>query len=73
MDNPKENQNQNTQNKYDISKSNFFANIPDSNDKKNEKEIKPQVLSNINTPILNQSNFFPNSNFFLRHLFGEVL
>ena len=62
MDNPKENQNQNTQNKYDISKSNFFANIPDSNDKKNEKEIKPQVLSNINTPILNQSNFFPNSN-----------
>ena len=62
MDNPKENQNQNTQNKYDISKSNFFANIPDSNDKKNEKEIKPQGSSNINTPILNQSNFFPNSN-----------
>ena len=62
MENPKEDQNQNNQNKYDISKSNFFANIPDSNDKKNEKEIKPQVLSNINTPILNQSNFFPNSN-----------
>jgi len=68
-----DNQNQN-QNKYDITKSNFFSNISDSNDKKDNQEIKNPNNININAPISNinsqnysinninpvsQSNFFP--------------
>ena len=62
-------QNQN-QKKYDITKSNFFANI-DSEDKKNDQEVKPPSSGVINTPISNinplnisnsQNNFFQNSN-----------
>ena len=63
----KESQNEN---KYDISKSNFFANIEpenkkDSEDKKDSKEQIPQSSGIINTPISNinnQNNFFPNQN-----------
>ena len=58
------------QNKYDISKSNFFANIEpenkkDSEDKKDSKEQIPQSSGIINTPISNinnQNNFFPSQN-----------
>ncbi len=63
----KESQNEN---KYDISKSNFFANIEpenkkDSEDKKDSKEQISQSSGIINTPISNinnQNNFFPNQN-----------
>ena len=50
-----DNQNQN-QNKYDISKSNFFSNISDSNDKKDNQEIKNPNNININVPISNISS-----------------
>ena len=66
--------NQNIQNenqkKYDIKKSNFFANI-DSEDKKDIQEEKPLNSGVINNPNLNiatlnisnsQNNFFQNSN-----------
>ena len=63
----KESQNEN---KYDISKSNFFANIEpenkkDSEDKRDSKEQISQSSGIINTPISNinnQNNFFPNQN-----------
>ena len=55
------------QNKYDISKSNFFANI-NTEDKKNEQP-KIQISGILNNPNLNSmpqnishSNFFPNQN-----------
>ena len=51
------------QNKYDISKSNFFSNISDSNDKKDNQEIKRPNDINLNIPISNigtQSNSFNN-------------
>jgi len=58
------------QNKYDISKSNFFANIEpenkkDSEDKKDSKEQIPQSSGIINAPISNinnQNNFFQSQN-----------
>jgi len=59
-----DNQNQN-QNKYDISKSNFFSNISDSNDKKDNQENKNQNNINLNVPISNmasQSNSNNNIN-----------
>ena len=67
-----DNQNQN-QNKYDITKSNFFSNISDSNDKKDNQEIKNPNNININAPIsnmnsqnysINNINPVPQSNFF---------
>ena len=64
MDNkPAENQN-----KYDISKSNFFANI-DGNTRKQEQNPQNQSSGIINIPNTNiqniaisKSNFFPNQN-----------
>ena len=56
------------QNKYDISKSNFFANI-DTNTKKEDQNPQIEssgILNNPNSNIQNiamsQSNFFPNQN-----------
>ena len=65
-----DNQNIQNQNKYDISKSNFFANI-DSEDKKNNEQQKQQNTKYVNTPISNlnqpnipisQNNFYQNPN-----------
>ena len=56
MENKDENQK-----KYDISKSNFFANI-DSDKNKNEQEVKPINSGVINTPMSsNNTQNFPNS------------
>ena len=65
-----ESQNIQNQNKYDISKSNFFANI-NSEDKRNDQTQQMQNSGTINTPIssLNpqnipniQNNFYQNPN-----------
>ena len=65
-----ESQNIQNQNKYDISKSNFFANI-DSEDKKNDQAQQIQNSGTINTPISSinpqnipniQNNFYQNPN-----------
>ena len=55
--------------KYDISKSNFFANIPENNDIQNKSEIKNESIENLNTPISNninpqysQNNYISNIN-----------
>ena len=64
-----DNQNIQNQNKYDISKSNFFANIDE--DKKNNEQQKQQNTEYVNTPISNlnqpnipisQNNFYQNPN-----------
>ena len=64
-----ESQNIQNQNKYDISKSNFFANI--DSDKKNEQTQQIQNSGTINTPISSinpqnipniQNNFYQNPN-----------
>ena len=52
-------ENQENEKKYDISKSNFFANIPDNNDNQQKNEIneaKNLSLDNINTPMPNSQN-----------------
>ena len=52
-------ENQENEKKYDISKSNFFANIPDNNDNQQKNEIneaKNFSLDNINTPMPNSQN-----------------
>ena len=52
-------ENQENEKKYDISKSNFFANIPDNNinQQKNQiNEAKNLSLDNINTPMPNSQN-----------------
>ena len=71
MDNQNiQNEDNQNQKKYDIKKSNFFANI-DSEDKKDIQEEKPLNSGVINNPISNitplnisntQNNFFQNSN-----------
>ena len=55
--------------KYDISKSNFFASIPENNDIQNKSEIKNESIENLNTPISNninpqysQNNYISNIN-----------
>ena len=42
--------------KYDISKSNFFANIPDNNENQEKTDNKNLSLDNINTPSQNSQN-----------------
>lgn len=42
--------------KYDISKSNFFTNIPDNTDNQPKSEIKIQSVDNINTSLQNSQN-----------------
>ena len=49
------NENENEK-KYDISKSNFFANIPESNISQQKKEIKTQTMEILNTPDKNTQN-----------------
>ena len=52
-------ENQENEKKYDISKSNFFANIPDNNDNQQKTEINEEKnlsLDNINTPMPNSQN-----------------
>ena len=63
-----DNQNIQNQNKYDISKSNFFANI-DSEDKKNNEQQKQQNTEYVNTPIsnLNQPNIPISQNIFYQN------
>ena len=63
-----DNQNIQNQNKYDISKSNFFANI-DSEDKKNNEQQKQQNTRYVNTPIsnLNQPNIPISQNIFYQN------
>ena len=56
-----ENQNQN-KNKYDISKSNFFANIPDKNENQLKNEINQEKLELINTPLSNKNISNSNAN-----------
>ena len=59
----------NNEKKYDISKSNFFANIPENNDIQSKSEIKEESIENLNTPISNninpqisQNNYISNIN-----------
>ena len=49
------NENENEK-KYDISKSNFFANIPESNISQQKNEIKTQTMEILNTPDKNTQN-----------------
>ena len=49
------NENENEK-KYDISKSNFFANIPESNVSQQKNEIKTQTMEILNTPDKNTQN-----------------
>ena len=49
------NENENEK-KYDISKSNFFANIPESNISQQKNEIKTQTMEILNTPDKNTEN-----------------
>ena len=49
------NENENEK-KYDISKSNFFANIPESNVSQQKNEIKTQTMEILNTPDKNTEN-----------------
>ena len=52
-------ENQENEKKYDISKSNFFANIPDNNNNQQKTEINEEKnlsLDNINTPMPNSQN-----------------
>ena len=49
------NENENEK-KYDISKSNFFANIPESNISQQKNEMKTQTMEILNTPDKNTQN-----------------
>ena len=44
--------------KYDISKSNFFANIPEKNDNEIKNEINEQPPQTIQTPLSNMNPQF---------------
>ena len=49
--------------KYDISKSNFFANIPEKNDDEEKNEIKEQSPQIIQTPLSNMNPQIPQNSF----------
>ena len=49
--------------KYDISKSNFFANIPEKNDDEKKNEIKEQSPQIIQTPLSNMNPQIPQNSF----------
>ena len=49
--------------KYDISKSNFFANIPEKNDDEKKNEIKGQSPQIIQTPLSNMNPQIPQNSF----------
>ena len=49
--------------KYDISKSNFFANIPEKNDEEKKNEIKEQSPQIIQTPLSNMNPQIPQNSF----------
>ena len=51
------------ENKYDISKSNFFANIPEKNDNKPKNEIKDVSSQIISTPLSNMNPQISPTNF----------
>ena len=72
---------------YDISKSNFFANIPDNNDNQPKPEVKNLSLDNINTTSQNsqninninnvpyqpyQDNYFPPQNYYNQYQYQMV-
>ena len=58
MENSKENES-----KYDISKSNFFANIPENQDNEPKNEIKEKSLDLSSTPISSKNQQIPQNNF----------
>ena len=58
MENSKENES-----KYDISKSNFFANIPENQDNEPKNEIKEKSLDLTSTPISSKNPQLPQNNF----------
>ena len=49
--------------KYDISKSNFFANIPEKDENEPKNEIKDNSFQLISTPMSNMNPQIPQSNF----------
>ena len=49
--------------KYDISKSNFFANIPEKDENEPKNEIKDNSYQLISTPMSNMNPQIPQSNF----------
>ena len=49
--------------KYDISKSNFFANIPEKDDEEKKNEIKEQSPQIIQTPLSNMNPQIPQNSF----------
>ena len=49
--------------KYDISKSNFFANVPEKDDNEPKNEIKDNSTELISTPISNMNPQFSQNNF----------
>ena len=57
MENSKENES-----KYDISKSNFFANIPENQDNEPKNEIKEKTLDLSSTPISSKNQQIPQNN-----------
>ena len=58
MENSKE-----SESKYDISKSNFFANIPEKDENEPKNEIKEKTLELNSTPISSKNQQLPQNNF----------
>ena len=74
--------------KYDISKSNFFANIPDNNENQEKTDNKNLSLDNINAPSQNsqninninnithpsyQDNYFPPQNYYNQYQYQNQM
>ena len=81
-------ENQENEKKYDISKSNFFANIPDNNENQEKTDNKNLSLDNINTTSQNsqninninnithpsyQDNYFPPQNYYNQYQYQNQM
>ena len=81
-------ENQENEKKYDISKSNFFANIPDNNENQEKTVNKNLSLDNINTTSQNsqninninnithpsyQDNYFPPQNYYNQYQYQNQM